>query len=84
MEHRLFREKLKWRSIRRSMLEVDLHLTKFIDRDGLDQLDIDELYLYEQILELPDNELLRLLQGSSMELETNYKQIFRKIEQIIK
>ena len=56
-------EQLKWRSIRRSMLEVDLYLSKFIEYGGIEALTLEELGKYAQLLELPDSELLLLLQG---------------------
>lgn len=52
--------KLKWRSIRRSLLEVDLIFSAFIDNQGLEKLSHNEIELYEQLIEMNDNDLLLL------------------------
>lgn len=79
---KLLVEKLKWRSIRRSMLEVDLHLTKFIDAGGLNELTNDELMIYADILELSDSELLLLLQGNAIHQIDDYDEMFKKIKKL--
>lgn len=56
-------ERLKWRS-RRSMLEVDLYLDKFILAKGLQTLDAAELKCYAELLEMDDWSFLSLLQGA--------------------
>ncbi|MGB2815664.1 MAG: succinate dehydrogenase assembly factor 2 [Burkholderiaceae bacterium] len=55
----LERRRLRWRA-RRGMLENDLILTRFLDREG-DVLDITEVLALEALLDLPDNELIDLL-----------------------
>lgn len=57
----LVRRRLKWRS-RRSMLEVDLYLDKFILAGGLEKLEMNELSPYAELLELSDWDFLALLQ----------------------
>lgn len=56
-------ERLKWRS-RRSMLEVDLYLDKFILKNGLRTLNSEELECYAELLEMNDWDFLALLQGA--------------------
>lgn len=52
----LFRKRLRWRA-RRGMLEMDLVLTRFMDRH-LEHLTHDELETFAELLELPDNDLM--------------------------
>ena len=55
----LERRRLRWRA-RRGMLENDLILSRFLDREG-DVLDVTEVLALEALLDLPDNELIDLL-----------------------
>ena len=55
----LERRRLRWRA-RRGMLENDLIVSRFLDREG-DALDVTEVLALEALLDLPDNELLDLL-----------------------
>jgi antitoxin CptB len=55
----LERRRLRWRA-RRGMLENDLIVSRFLDREG-DVLDVSEVLALEALLDLPDNELLDLL-----------------------
>ena len=55
----LERRRLRWRA-RRGLLENDLIVSRFLDREG-DRLDIPEVLALEALLDLPDNELLDLL-----------------------
>ena len=55
----LERRRLRWRA-RRGLLENDLILSRFLDREG-DRLDIPEVLALEALLDLPDNELMDLL-----------------------
>ena len=57
----LERRRLRWRA-RRGMLENDLIVGRFLDREG-DRLDVAEVLVLEALLELPDNELIDLLLG---------------------
>lgn len=59
--HRLELERLRWRS-RRGLLEMDLVLTRFLDR-YLQQLDEYELRAYAQLLQESDNTLLDYVNG---------------------
>ena len=57
----LERRRLRWRT-RRGLLENDLILGRFLDREG-DRLSLAEIPAFEALLDLPDNELLDLLLG---------------------
>ena len=57
----LERRRLRWRA-RRGLLENDLILGRFLDREG-DRLALGEVLAFEALLDLPDNELLDLLLG---------------------
>jgi antitoxin CptB len=55
----LERRRLRWRA-RRGLLENDLIVSRFLNREG-DVLDATEVLALEALLDLPDNELLDLL-----------------------
>jgi succinate dehydrogenase flavin-adding protein (antitoxin of CptAB toxin-antitoxin module) len=55
------RERARWHS-RRGLLEVDLLLEKFLAH-GLERLDEDALRIYDELMMLPDNELLDIVMG---------------------
>ena len=55
----LERRRLRWRA-RRGMLENDLILSRFLDREG-SGLEATEVLALEALLDLPDNELIDLL-----------------------
>ena len=57
----LARERARWRS-RRGLLELDLLLEKFLAR-RLETLDEEGLQAYDELLLLPDNELLDIAMG---------------------
>ena len=57
----LERRRLRWRA-RRGMLENDLIITRFLDREG-HALGVTEVLALEALLDLPDNELFDLLLG---------------------
>jgi antitoxin CptB len=54
-----WRRRLRWRA-RRGMLENDLLVSRFLDR-YLSELSEAELRAFDQLLELPDQELFELL-----------------------
>ncbi len=54
--------RLKWRS-RRSILELDIYFDSFIRNGGLDGLSIDELIVYNQLLNMDDGDILSMLHG---------------------
>ena len=51
--------RLKWRA-RRGLLENDIIISRFLEHRG-DRLGLDAVLAFEDLLELPDNELLDLL-----------------------
>ena len=53
------RRRLRWRA-RRGLLENDVLITRFLDRDG-DRMTFDEMVSFEALLDLPEDELLDLL-----------------------
>ena len=55
----LERRRLRWRA-RRGMLENDLLISRFLDREG-PELEVTEVLALETLLDLPDNELIDLL-----------------------
>ena len=55
----LERRRLRWRA-RRGMLENDLILSRFLDREG-DVLGVTDVLALEALLDLPDNDLIDLL-----------------------
>jgi antitoxin CptB len=55
----LERRRLRWRA-RGGLLENDLIVSRFLDREG-EGLDVTEVLALEALLDLPDNELLDLL-----------------------
>lgn len=58
---RLELERLRWRS-RRGLLEMDLVLTRFLERH-LDHLNDNELRAYAQLLQVSDTILLEYVNG---------------------
>ena len=54
-------ERLKWRS-RRGLLELDIVFERFWAREGA-KLTQDEARALEELLQLPDNDLLDLVMG---------------------
>ncbi|HRB29151.1 MAG: succinate dehydrogenase assembly factor 2 [Nitrosomonas sp.] len=54
-------ERARWRC-RRGMLELDIVLQRFLDRDYL-QLNNQQLEQFERLLDLPDNDLWDLITG---------------------
>ena len=52
-------DRIRWHC-RRGLLELDLLLDRF-NRAHLDSLSLDQLAAYDELLELPDNDLLDLL-----------------------
>ena len=57
------KQKLRWNSTRRSLLELDVCLDKFLQQGGLDQLSEEELLAYQELLRCDDSDLLILVMG---------------------
>ena len=60
---RVAHDRLKWKC-RRGLLELDLVLERFVDRNA-SALDEDELARLGELLELPDNDLWDIVSGRS-------------------
>ena len=63
-------DRIRWRC-RRGLLELDLVLDAFLER-GYGRLDAGQRGLFDELLELPDNDLLDLALGRS-EPEPRYR-----------
>jgi antitoxin CptB len=57
-------ERLRWRCIRRGLLEVDIALTKFLDT-GFEQLNDDEKAAFVVIADMEDHDLWHLISGQA-------------------
>ncbi|AEV26578.1 MULTISPECIES: succinate dehydrogenase assembly factor 2 [Azospira] len=55
-------ERLRWRCIRRGLLELDLTLTKFLDQE-FDKLTEPEVEAFKKLAELEDWDFLGLIVG---------------------
>ena len=62
------RERARWRC-RRGMLELDIVLQRFLDRDYL-QLNNQQLEQFERLLDLPDNDLWDLITGRQVTIDS--------------
>jgi antitoxin CptB len=79
------KNKLKWRSLRRSMLEVDLCFEQFIQNGGFDKLTDADLIIYSNLLEIDDSQLLSLFQSKERLDDADLQMLVGKIkENIIK
>ena len=61
-------ERARWRC-RRGMLELDIVLQRFLDRDYL-QLNNQQLEQFERLLDLPDNDLWDLITGRQVAIDS--------------
>jgi len=57
------KNRLRWRS-RRGLLELDLVFERFLEHD-FDQMSAADLDIYQDLLMLPDNDLLDLVDGKT-------------------
>jgi antitoxin CptB len=57
-------ERLRWRCIRRGLLEVDISLTKFLD-DGFQNLDEAEQQAFVELADMEDHDLWHLISGQA-------------------
>jgi antitoxin CptB len=72
------RKKARFRAWHRGMREMDLILGKFADEaiGTLNEMDLNE---FENILELPDSELLKWFTGATPVPESHDTDLFRRI-----
>ncbi len=57
-------ERLRWRCIRRGLLEVDISLTRFLD-SGFDTLDTDQQQAFVELADMEDHDLWHLISGQA-------------------
>jgi succinate dehydrogenase flavin-adding protein (antitoxin of CptAB toxin-antitoxin module) len=57
-------ERLRWRSIRRALLELDITLTRFLD-NGFEQLNEDEKQAFVALADMEDYDLWDLITGKA-------------------
>lgn len=74
-------EKLKWRS-RRSMLELDLYFSRFINEGYFAKLNQEELGCYKHLLTLDDSDLLLLFQGREVLADTKLQDLVNAITNV--
>jgi succinate dehydrogenase flavin-adding protein (antitoxin of CptAB toxin-antitoxin module) len=57
-------ERLRWRCIRRALLELDIALTRFLDQQ-FDQLDEAQKQIFVELADMEDHDLWHLISGQS-------------------
>lgn len=57
-------ERLRWRCIRRALLELDITLTRFLD-NGFDKLSDKEQQLFAELADMEDHDLWYWLSGKT-------------------
>ena len=57
-------ERLRWRCIRRALLELDITLTRFLD-DGFDKLNDEEQQVFVELADMEDHDLWYLISGQA-------------------
>ena len=57
-------ERLRWRCIRRGLLEVDISLTRFLD-DGFDKLNEEQQQAFVELADMEDHDLWHLISGQA-------------------
>ncbi len=55
-------ERLRWRCIRRALLELDITLTRFLD-DGFDKLTDEEQQAFVELADMEDYDLWYMITG---------------------
>lgn len=57
-------ERLRWRCIRRALLELDIALTRFLD-NGFDQLPETQKQVFVEMADMEDHDLWYLISGQA-------------------
>ena len=57
-------ERLRWRCVRRGLLEVDISLTRFLD-EGFDKLDDVQQQAFVELADMEDYDLWGLISGQA-------------------
>ncbi len=71
-------ERLRWRCIRRALLELDITLTKFLE-DGFDQLSEEEKQVFVELADMEDYDLWYWITGKTECDEPRYESVLAKI-----
>jgi antitoxin CptB len=74
----ILRKKLRWRS-RRSLLELDLLLNKFVSSKVFDAFTMQKLEIYQAMLNWDDDYLLSLLCNNTKHLDKDVTEIVELI-----
>jgi len=78
-KHSLTAGELRWRC-RRGMLELDLILRSFVDKD-MEQLTETELEVFDRLLDYPDQLLLELFLKQTLSSDKEISQLVERIRQ---
>ncbi len=71
-------ERLRWRCIRRALLELDITLTRFLDK-GFEQLSAEEQQVFVELADMEDHELWDWLSGKTECDDPHFAPIVTKI-----
>lgn len=72
------KQKMLWRS-RRSILELDLFFERFIQSGKFNALSENELGLYNELLQMDDEDILQLFQGKVSLIDEDMQRIVDQI-----
>ncbi|MDR2187728.1 MAG: succinate dehydrogenase assembly factor 2 [Azonexus sp.] len=67
-------QRLRWRCVRRALLELDIALTRFLD-NGFDQLDAAEQQAFVELADMEDHDLWSLISGQTKTDDPRYAPI---------
>lgn len=73
----VYKQRLRWRS-RRGLLELDLFFERFLE-NGFEDLSVAELEVYEDMLMMPDNDLLDWVDGRAQPEEARFLPILARL-----
>jgi antitoxin CptB len=74
------RERIRWRC-RRGLLELDLILTRFLERH-LQALDAAQIAALDTLLNMPDNDLLDLVMGRTHSVDPDVALLLRLLVEV--
>ena len=58
-------ERLRWRCIRRALLELDIKLTRFLDSGEFEKLDDEQQQAFVELADMEDYDLWDLINGNA-------------------
>ena len=67
-------ERLRWRCIRRALLELDIALTRFLDK-GFEQLNEEQQQAFAELADMEDHDLWYLISGQAETDDPRYAPI---------